>query len=136
MDTMNEELMTIADRIAKKNVAVNVGRKKINNLQTQVDMYTNTIERVTAENEQKLAEIDDLKKIEREALTIVAKVEVLSKYTDGLRKKFSEIEWRPDLAWEEKLESTDYHEKVAEKFELIDELQELVKRANKIYYRR
>jgi myo-inositol-1-phosphate synthase len=128
--------MTIADRISKKTIGVNTKVKKVANLQAQVDMYSNTIERVTEETEQMRSEVDLLKAIQTEAIGLVTRINELSQYTNSLREKFDAIEWSPDLAWEDRIESTDYREKTDEKFELIDQLQDCVKRANKIYYRR
>lgn len=128
--------MTIADRITKKQVSVNTDKKKITNLQSQIAMYQRSVDKSQEAIDQKTEEIELLQDIKREALVLVEKLESLTVYTDELRNKFLAIEWTPDLAWEDKLESTDYHEKIAEKFAVVDEIEELVRKANKIYYRR
>jgi hypothetical protein len=133
MDTV---LTTLNTRIGKKSIAIDGDTAKINSLTKQRDLYDDWIEKAEALRKVKIDEKELLLNLKVEAEVLIKRRKSLQAYTDGLREKFDAIEWRPDLRWEEKIESTDYHEKVAERHSINERLTEIEKTANKIYYRR
>lgn len=132
MNVMN----TLAVRIGKKSVAIDKDQTKITNLQDQIDIYQKAIDRTKIDMAQKRDEVDLLLDLKAEAETLTKERDKLQSYTDVLVEKFGAIEWTPELKWEEKIESTDYAEKIAERQEINERLAEIEKTANKIYFRR
>lgn len=133
---MANELTTIAERIAKKSISMGADETKISNLEHQIQLYQNAAEKAKVTRDQKKEELEQLLDIQIKAVALVKERDALSRYTNGLREKFDAYEWEPEMPFEKKLESTDYHAKVAERFAVIDQLADLEKQANKIYYRR
>lgn len=129
-------MTTLATRIGKKSVSIEADKVKIKNLRTQIEMYEGSIVRSEASIAQKQEEVDLLLDLQVEADGLVKRRDALQKYTDGLVKKFEAIEWRPEMDWSEKIESTDYAEKVAERQAINVRLVEIEKIANKTYFRR
>lgn len=127
---------TLATRIGKKSVAIDKDKVKIANLTDQINVYTKAVTRTEAEMVQKQEELDFLLDLKVEAEELTKKRDELQAYTDGLVEKFGSIPWRPGQPEDEKIESTDYQEKVAERQEINVRLVEIEKAANKIYYRR
>lgn len=133
---MEEVITTLNARIGKKSIARTADEAKVKNLEHQIEMYQRSIENHKESAAQKTEEIDLLINLKTEALALIGKREVLQAHTDGLRRKFDAIEWRPDMPFEDTIASTDYHEKVEERHEINARLREIEKEANKIYYRR
>jgi len=129
-------LLTLATRIGKKTLALDKGRAKIVNLRLQIEMYEASIKKTEADVKIQQQEVDLLLNLKLEADDLTKKRDALQKYTDGLMKKYEAIPWSPDLAWEDKIESTDYAEKVTERHAINARLAEIEKIANKTYYRR
>lgn len=127
---------TVEDRRTKKIVSIATDEKSVDNLEHQIALYSNSIEKKRAGIEQKLDEVKVLDELMDEAVELEKKCADILEYTNFLRAKYDAIEWKPDLAWEEKIESSDYAEKTAERFGYVDRLTEIEKSANKIYYRR
>jgi chromosome segregation ATPase len=135
MSTENP-LQAITDRIAKKNISIDGDKKKIASLDHQIELYTRSKENTQEKIDKKQGEIDRMREIQSQAKDLIKERDRLKAYTDGLVEKYNKIEWTPDLKWEDKIESTDYSEKIAERFEIIAKLEELVTDVNRIYYRR
>lgn len=133
---MSEVITTLNTRIGKKSTAKAADLAKIANLRTQISMYEVSVSKHEELAEQKQAEIDVLLDYLAEAKELIEERDELQAYTDGLRKKFDAIGWRPDQPWEEKIESTDYHEKIEARHAINARLAEIEKAANKIYFRR
>lgn len=134
---MNENILeTIDDRINKKTVAIGADQKSIASLDAQIALYSASKDKKLASIEQKRGEIEEMKVLRDRALYLKAKTEDILEYTNGLRAKFDAYEWRPDMPWEEKIESTDYKAKTEERFAYVAEMDEILKKVNKIYYRR
>ena len=133
---MSEVITTLNTRIGKKSAAIASDDAKVANLQKQIDMYQSSIERTELSRDKKREEVEELLDLLAEAEPLVKERDELLAYTEGLRAKFDAIEWRPDQPWEEKIESTDYQEKVDERHAINARLVEIEKAANKIYYRR
>lgn len=133
---MSEVITTLNTRIGKKSAAIASDDAKVANLQKQIDMYQSSIERTELSRDKKREEVEELLDLLAEAEPLVKERDELLAYTEGLRSKFDAIEWRPDQPWEEKIESTDYQEKVDERHRINNRLVEIEKAANKIYYRR
>lgn len=129
-------MKTLNTRIGKKSVAIDGDVAKIKSLTGQRDLYNMWIEKAEAVMAEKVAEKDLLIDLKVEADVLLKRRKELQAYTDGLREKFDAIPWRPDLEWHEKIESTDYAQKVAERHSINERLAEIEKTANKIYYRR
>lgn len=129
-------LNTIVTRIGKKSVSRSADLTKAANLERLIESYKESLEKHLASAELKGEEVEFLLDLKAEAEELYERRGKLQKYTDGLREKFDKIEWSPDLAWEDKIESTDYAEKVAERHAINDRLTEIEKLANKTYYRR
>jgi seryl-tRNA synthetase len=134
---MNKNVITtLAARIGKKSLAIEADRTKVKNLRAQIEMYEASIVKSEAGIEQKTEELDELLDLRAEAEKLLAERDELQAYTDALVKKFNAIPWRRDLEWEEKIESTDYADKIEERQIINVRLEEITKAANKIYYRR
>lgn len=129
-------LTTIVTRIGKKSVSRSAALSKAANLERQIETYKASLAKHLESAELQQEEIDLLLDLKAEAEELYERRGKLQKYTDGLRERFDKIEWSPDLAWEDKIESTDYAEKVAERHAINDRLVEIEKLANKTYYRR
>lgn len=129
-------LMTLATRIGKKTIALEKDKNKVTNLKTQIEMYERSIVKTEEDMGQKQEEIDLLLDLKLEAEPLVKKRDELQAYTDGLRAKFDAIEWSPDMPWSDRIESTDYQEKVDERHAINARLTEIEKIANKTYFRR
>jgi len=132
MNTME----TLTTRIGKKSVAIDKDKTKVSNLKDQINVYSKAVIRTEADIEQKQQELDLLLDLKVEADGLLKERDALQAYTDALVEKFGSIPWRPGQPEDEKIESTDYAEKVAERFEINARLAEIETAANKIYYRR
>jgi regulator of replication initiation timing len=133
---MSEELQTIADRIGKKSVAIDGEKKKVVNLEGQIALYTRSKEKLEASIAEKAAEVELLLDIQNEVKPLITERDRLSAEMEKLRVHYDQYEWRADMPFEEKLESSAYPGLRDEKFRIIGEIDRLVKQANKIYYRR
>lgn len=127
---------TLTTRIGKKSVAIDKDKTKVSNLKDQINVYSKAVIRTEADIEQKQQELDLLLDLKVEADGLLKERDALQAYTDALVEKFGSIPWRPGQPEDEKIESTDYAEKVAERFEINARLAEIETAANKIYYRR
>lgn len=133
---MSEELQTIADRIGKKSVAIDGEKKKVSNLEGQIALYERSKDKLEASIAEKEAEVELLLDIQNQIKPLLAERDRLSVEMEKLRLEYDKFEWRMDMPFEEKLESSSYPAFRDEKFRLIGEIDQLVKQANKIYYRR
>lgn len=133
---MSEVNTTLTTRIGKKATAIAADNQKIANLRAQIEMYQRSIVKTEESRDQKQEEVDELLDLAAEARELTRERDELQAYTEGLREKFDAIGWRPGQPWEEKIESTDYQEKVDERHRINARLVEIEKQANKIYYRR
>jgi uncharacterized coiled-coil DUF342 family protein len=133
---MSQELQTLADRIGKKSVAIDNERKKIVNLEGQIELYQRSKDKLLASIDEKSAEVALLLEIQNQIQPLVSKRDSLNAEMNKLVKHFEQFEWRVDMPYEEKLESSAYPSLRDEKFRIASEIDELVKQANKIYYRR
>lgn len=133
---METVLKTLNSRIGRKSISIDADKTKQSNLKHQMKIYESSMTKLDESIEVKQGELDEMVTLKIEAEDLIKKRKALQAYTDGLREKFDAIEWRPDLTWEEKIESTDYAAKVAERQSINERLVEIEKTANKIYYRR
>lgn len=129
-------LVALSKRLGDKDISIIKDRAKVENLEHQIALYQNSITDKKSEIEKKTLERDRISALLAEAETLVKRHAHLVKYTGSLVEKFNAIEWRPDLPFEDKLESTDYAEKINEKFEIEARLTAILKEANKTYFRR
>lgn len=128
--------MTLATRIGRKTLALEKDQAKIEEKIQRVKLLQAEVASLRKDVEQKQAEIDLIGMLKVEAEELMEKRGELQSYTDGLLAKFDAIPWRPDMDWSEKIESTDYQEKVDERHAINERLAEIEKTANKTYYRR
>jgi hypothetical protein len=133
---MSEELQTIADRIGKKSVAIDGERKKVANLEGQIALYGRSKDKLEASIAEKEAEVELLLDIQNEIKPLMVERDRLSVEMAKLVTHYAQFEWREDMPFEEKLESSAYNGLRDEKFRIVAEIDRLVKQANKIYYRR
>lgn len=129
-------LQTLSKRLGDKAVSIKKDEAAIGNLEKQIALFQNSIETKRGEIEKKALERDMINDLMAEAEGLAKEHAKLIEYTAFLVAKYDAIEWRPDLTFEEKLESSDYAEKTEEKFAIEDRLKEIMKEANKIYFRR
>lgn len=129
-------LQTLSKRLGDKAVSISKDEAAIGNLEKQIALFQNSIVTKRGEIEKKGAERDLISDLMAEAEGLVKEHTKLIDYTAFLVAKYEAIEWTPDMPYEDKLESTDYAEKTAEKFAIEDRLKDILKEANKIYFRR
>lgn len=133
---MSEELQTIATRIGKKSVAIDGERQKIANLDSQIELYEKSKVKFQTSIAEKEAEVELLLEIQNQIKTLITERDRISGEMSKLVTHYESFEWRSDMPWEEKLESSVYPGLRDEKFRIVAEINRLVKQANKIYYRR
>ena len=129
-------MKTIATRLGKKRAVIETDKKKIENLEHQIALYTNSIEKTREQMSTRESEVEYLTTLQTEAVELSKQEAELRRYTEGLMAKYSAFDWSPDMPWEQKIESSDYSEKQAERFRIIARLEEIEKLANKAYFRR
>ncbi|QFG12121.1 Hypothetical Protein OBI_RACECAR_277 [Arthrobacter phage Racecar] len=129
-------LQTLAKRLGDKNISIVKDQSSIDNLEKQIALYQNSIETKRSEIEKKTLEANLISELMGEAEELLKEHAKLVEYIAFLVEKYSKFEWRADMPFSEKLESSDYPEKTAEKFKIEDRLKEIVKQANKAYFRR
>lgn len=133
---MSEELQTIATRIGKKSVAIDTERQKIANLDSQIELYKKSKVKFQTSIAEKEAEVELLLDIQHQIKLLITERDRISSEMAVLVAHYEKFEWRADMPWEEKLESSSYNGLRDEKFRIVAEINRLVKQANKIYYRR
>lgn len=133
---MSEELQTIATRIGKKSIAIDTEKQKIANLDSQIELYEKSKVKFQSSIAEKEAEVELLLDIQNQIKILITERDRLSTEMAKLVAHFDQFQWRVDLPWEEKLESSPYNGLRDEKFRIVAEINRLVKQANKIYYRR
>lgn len=133
---MSQELQTIADRIGKKSVAIDNEEKKVANLDSQIALYERSKVKFQSSISEKKAEVELLLDIQSQIKPLLVERDRISVEMAKLVEHYQQFEWRLDMPWEEKLESSVYPGLRDEKFRIIAEIEKLVKQANKIYYRR
>jgi len=133
---MSEELQTIATRIGKKSVAIDTEKQKIANLDSQIELYEKSKVKFQSSIAEKEAEVELLLDIQNQIKILITERDRLSGEMAKLVEHYDQFEWRTDMPWDEKLESSPYNGLRDEKFRIVAEINRLVKQANKIYYRR
>jgi chromosome segregation ATPase len=133
---MSEELQTIADRIGKKSVAIDNEKKKIANLDSQIELYARSKVKFQSSIAEKEAEVELLLDIQSQIKPLVAERDRISAEMTKLIKHFEQFEWSMTMPWEQKIESSPFNGLRDEKHRIVGEIDRLVKQANKIYYRR
>lgn len=134
--SMSEELQTIATRIGKKSVAIDGEKQKIANLDSQIALYEKSKVKFQSSIAEKQAEVELLLDIQNQIKILITERDRLSVEMAKHVAHFEQFEWRADMPWDEKLESSPYNGLRDEKFRIVSEINRLVKSANKIYYRR
>lgn len=129
-------IMTLADRIGRKTLAVAKERTKAEYKRKKIELMQAEVDGIEAGIVQKEAEIETLSELKVEATALMKSRKKLQAYTDELLERYNAIEWSPEMEWSDKIESTDYAEKIAERHEVNARLTEIETMANKIYYRR
>lgn len=129
-------IRTLSTRIGQKTLAVEKSQSELDQVEAKIALLNIKADTLRKGVEQKQTEVDRLVELKKEADALMEKRVKLQAYTDGLLEKFNAIGWRPDQPWEEKIESTDYQEKVNERHEINVRLAEIETEANKTYFRR
>lgn len=132
---MNVQL-TLATRIGQKSIAIDKEKAKLKTKIAKIKMDQDSLPSMKASIDQRQAEVDLLIDLKLETDQLTKRRNELQAYTDGLVDKFNAYGWRPDQPDNEKIESTDYAEKIAERQVINTRLVEIEKLANKTYYRR
>lgn len=136
MTTTDNPLQSIAERITKKTLALENDQNKIKNLDAQIALYEKSKTKLKSTMIEKQEEIDAMLSLQSSVKNLVVERDQLTKEIAALVEHYGAFQFRPDQPWEEKLDSSNYAELTAKKFAVIDEIADLVKAANKIYYRR
>lgn len=136
MTTTDNPLQSIAERITKKTLALENDQNKVKNLDAQISLYEKSKTKLKSTMLEKQEEIDAMLSLQSSVKDLVAERDRLTKEIAELVDHYNSFPFRPDQPWEEKLESSNYAELTEKKFAVIDEIADLVKAANKIYYRR
>lgn len=136
MSETQNVLKTLAKRVGDKNISIVKDEASIENLEKQIALYQNSIDTKRADIDKKALERDFIQGLLSEAEELVKEHGNLTEYIGFLVEKYNKFEWRPDMPFEEKLESSDYAEKTEEKFSIEERLKEILKQANKAYFRR
>lgn len=126
----------MADKIAKKKISLLKDETKKARLVDLVKQHEGWIADVQVDIDQKSDEVDRMTKIMSAAMTLDAKLTKVQEEIQEIVAKYNAIPWRPDLTWEEKIESSDYSKMVAYRDSLAEKLDELQKDLNRVYYRR
>jgi hypothetical protein len=127
---------SMADKIAKKKISLIKDESKKARLVDLVKQHEGWIASVQEDIDLKTSEVDQMTKLMAGAMDLDAKLTKVQEEIEAIVAKFNAIPWRPDLAWEEKIESSDYAKMVAYRDSLSDKLDELQKDLNRVYYRR
>lgn len=129
-------IRTLSTRIGQKMLAAQKSQAELDQVEARMALWEVKADTLRKGVAQKQEEIDALMELKIEADALMAKRTKLQVYTDGLLEKFNAIPWRPDMDWSEKIESTDYQEKVDERHAINERLAEIEREANKTYFRR
>lgn len=135
MVCMRKEMTKISELVAKKNGAKAKVQGKVDALIRRREVIDAEIEIHRTEIAQKDSEIEALAVLLSKAQRLDKRSTEILIYLQELSSKFEAIEWRPDMPEEEKIGSSDYREKADERYALEDEIADLLKEANKIYWR-
>jgi chromosome segregation ATPase len=136
MTLIENPLESIAQRITKKTLALQNDQNKIANLDNQIALYQKSKVKTTEDMKEKQAEIERMTDLLGQAKSLIAERDGVSAEMAGLVAKYSQFPWRADMPFEEKIESSNYGTLRDEKFRLDEEINRVVKAANKTYYRR
>jgi chromosome segregation ATPase len=136
MTLIENPLESIAQRITKKTLALQNDQNKIANLDNQIALYQKSKVKTTEDMKEKQAEIERMTDLLGQAKSLIAERDGVSAEMAGLVAKYSQFQWRADMPFEEKIESSNYAQLRDEKFRLDEEINRVVKAANKTYYRR
>lgn len=136
MTTTDNPIESIAERINKKAASLGNDQKKIGSLDEQIELYERSKAKLNLSIAEKQSEIDTMVGLQKEAATLVRERDALSDQMQELVDHYNSFEWRPDQPEEEKLESSNFNELRDQKYAIQDRINEIVKSANKIYYRR
>lgn len=129
-------IITLSTRIGQKSLAVSKSQADIKYKQERIALMQSKLEAAKAGMEQQQAEVTFMTELKAEAEALLEKRAELQEYTDRLLAKFNAIPWSPDQPFTDKIESTDYQEKVDERHAINDRLAEIETLANKTYFRR
>lgn len=129
-------IITLSTRIGQKSMAVAKSQADIKYKQERIGVMQSKLDVAKAGMEQQQAEVTFMTELKAEAEGLLAKRAELQEYTDGLLAKFNAIPWSPDQPFTDKIESTDYQEKVDERHAINARLAEIETLANKTYFRR
>lgn len=133
MNTLN----TIETRLAKKTAGYESDQKKVENLNSQITQYRNSVDKLESGLAQKKEEITLLTELQEEAKVLVRRDGQLAAEIEKIREHFDQFEFRADMPESEKIgSSVEYRNKVAERQVVVARLVEIEKLANKTYYRR
>jgi len=129
-------IITLSTRIGQKSLAVVKSQADIKYKQDRINLMQSKLDAAKAGMEQQQAEVTFMTELKEEAETLMEKRAELQAYTDRLLAKFNAIPWSRDMPESDKIESTDYQDKVDERHAINARLAEIETLANKTYFRR
>lgn len=126
----------MADKLAKKKISLLKDESKKARLEDLVKQHEGWIAGVQTDIDLKSDEFSRMEKIMKEAVAIDAKLTKVQEEILELVEKYNAIPWRPDMPWEDKIDSSEYPKMVGYRDSLMEQLAELEKDLNRVYYRR
>jgi hypothetical protein len=126
----------MADKLAKKKISLLKDESKKARLEDLVRKHEEWIAGVQSDIDLKSDEFARMEKIMKDAVAIDVKLVKVQEEILELVEKYNAIPWRPDMPWEEKIESSEYPKMIGYRDSLTEHLAELEKGLNRVYYRR